>query len=98
LGYFEGAFDRSPYPIAAHRLGAALFSSNDQLLTMAMGGEIYLPGHEQAWNIGRELDIPIALHVVGAFGMTAPFKQLAAAGKFGPDNIFIHMTGMSDAA
>jgi cytosine/adenosine deaminase-related metal-dependent hydrolase len=98
LGYFEGAFDRSLYPIDAHRLRAAHFSSNDQLLTMAMGGEIYLPGHEQAWAIGRDLDLPIALHVVGAFGMTAPFEQLAAGGHFGPDNIFIHMTGMSDTA
>jgi cytosine/adenosine deaminase-related metal-dependent hydrolase len=64
---------------------------------MVMGGEIYLPGHEKAWAIGRELDIPIAAHVVGSFGMAETFDRLAKAGKFGPDNIFIHMTGMSDA-
>jgi len=61
-----------------------------------MGGEIYLPGHEAAWAVGRELDIPIALHVVGTFGMQPTFDELGAAGQFGPDNIFIHMTGMSD--
>jgi len=34
--------------------------------------------------------------VVGTFGMSPTFDQLAQAGQFGPDNIFIHMTGMSD--
>jgi cytosine/adenosine deaminase-related metal-dependent hydrolase len=65
---------------------------------MVMGGEIYLPFHEEAWAIGRELNIPIALHVVGTFGMQPTFDGLAMAGKFGPDNIFIHMTGMSEMA
>ena len=46
--------------------------------------------------IGRELGLPIALHVVGTFGMQPVFDQLGAAGRFGPDNIFIHMTGMSE--
>ena len=74
------------------------FSSDDQLLTMVMGGEIYLPGYERAWEIGRELGLPIALHVVGTFGMAPTFDELAEAGQFGEDNIFIHMTGMSDMA
>ena len=63
---------------------------------MIMGGEIYLPGFETAWAIGRELGIPIAAHIVGSFGMGPTFDALAAANQFGPDNLFIHMTGMSD--
>src|SRR5687767_9292478 len=63
-----------------------------------MGGEIYLPGFEAAWDIGRDLDLPIAAHIVGSFGMRPGFDALAAAGAFGPDNLFIHMTGMSDMA
>ena len=63
---------------------------------MFMGGEIYLPGYEEAWRVGRELSLPIALHVVGTFGMQPTFDALAAAGKFGPDCFFIHMTGMSE--
>ena len=98
FGYFEGWGDASKYPGDARRIKAEHFASNDQLLTMVMGGEIYLPFHEEAWAIGRELDIPIALHVVGTFGMQPTFDGLALAGKFGPDNIFIHMTGMSDMA
>jgi cytosine/adenosine deaminase-related metal-dependent hydrolase len=80
----------------AARLREQYFSSNDQLLTMVMGGEIYMPGYERAWKTGRELDLPIALHVVGSLGMAETFDQLARDGKFGADNIFIHMAGMSD--
>ena len=64
---------------------------------MFMGGEIYLPGYEEAWEVGRELNLPIALHVVGTFGMQPTFDQFAkASGKFGPDCFFIDMTGMSE--
>ncbi|MFC3851698.1 amidohydrolase family protein [Salinispirillum marinum] len=98
FGYFEGWGDRAQYPQDAARLRNQYFSSDDQLMTMVMGGEIYLPGYEEAWRIGRELGLPIALHVVGTFGMQSTFDQLAEAGQFGSDNIFIHMTGMSDMA
>lgn len=96
FGYFEGWGERAKYPADAARIKQQYFSSSDQLTTMIMGGEIYLPGYEAAWQIGRELDLPIALHVVGTFGMQPTFDELGAAGLFGEDNIFIHMTGMSD--
>ncbi|SLN62785.1 Melamine deaminase [Roseivivax jejudonensis] len=96
FGYFEGHGDRSQYPQDARRIREQYFASDDQLTTMVMGGEIYLPGYETSWQIGRELGLPIALHVVGTFGMADTFDQLAQAGEFGDDNIFIHMTGMSD--
>ncbi len=96
FGYFEGWGERAKYPADAARIKEQYFSSDDQLLTMVMGGEIYLPGYEEAWKVGRELDLPIALHVVGTFGMQPTFDELGAAGMFGDDNIFIHMTGMSD--
>jgi len=110
LGYFEGDYTRAnyAYPADARRLKSRYFASDDGLLSMVMGGEIYLPGYQAAWAIGRELDIPIALHVVGTFGMAPTFDAIAnntraAAGArdpnqvtMGEDNIFIHMTGMSD--
>ena len=102
FGYFEGAgfthSDRYAYPHDARRIKNDYFSSSDQLVTMIMGGEIYLPGFEEAWTIGRELGIPIAAHIVGAFGMRPTFDALAAGDKFGSDNLFIHVTEMSDAA
>ena len=98
FGYFEGWGDRARYPQDAQRIREEHFSSDEGLVTMVMGGEIYIPGYEASWKIGRELDLPIALHVVGTFGMQPTFDELARAGQFGPDNIFIHMTGMSDEA
>lgn len=98
FGYFEGWGEKSKYPGDARRIKAEHFASDDQLLSMVMGGEIYLPFYEEAWATGRELNIPVALHVVGTFGMSPTFDELAKAGKFGPDNIFIHMTGMSEFA
>ena len=96
FGYFEGWGEKSRYPNDAKRLREQHFSSSDQLISMFMGGEIYLPGYEEAWRVGRELNLPVALHVVGTFGMQPTFDALAAAGKFGPDCFFIHMTGMSE--
>lgn len=96
FGYFEGWGEDARYPDDARRIKEQYFSSNDQLTTMIMGGEIYLPGYEKAWEVGRDLGLPIALHVVGTFGMQPTFDELGAAGLFSDDNIFIHMTGMSD--
>jgi cytosine/adenosine deaminase-related metal-dependent hydrolase len=98
FGYFESAGNvaGNQYPTDARRIKKQYFSSDDQLMTMIMGGEIYLMGFEAAWAIGRELKIPIAAHIVGSFGMGPTFDSLAAANQFGPDNLFIHMTGMSD--
>jgi 5-methylthioadenosine/S-adenosylhomocysteine deaminase len=96
FGYFEGHGEKTRYPGDAARIKKQYFSSDDQLVTMIMGGEIYLPGYERAWEIGRQLNLPIAAHVVGPLGMSETFDKLAAAGKFGPDNLFIHMTGISE--
>jgi 5-methylthioadenosine/S-adenosylhomocysteine deaminase len=96
FGYFEGWGEKAKYPGDAKRIREQHFASSDQLLTMFMGGEIYLPGYEEAWKVGRDLGLPIALHVVATFGMQPTFDELAKAGKFGPDCFFIHMTGMSE--
>jgi 5-methylthioadenosine/S-adenosylhomocysteine deaminase len=109
FGYFEGAgFTHGPnykYPDDAVRIKKRWFSSSDQLVTMIMGGEIYLPGYEKAWQIGRQLGLQVAAHIVSAFGMRPTFDALAQgqggdSGElgFGADNLFIHMTGMSDPA
>jgi cytosine/adenosine deaminase-related metal-dependent hydrolase len=100
FGYFEsaGGVAGNQYPQDARRIKRKHFTSNDQLVTMIMGGEIYLPGFETAWAIGRELGLQVAAHIVGTFGMRPTFDNLAATNQFGPDNLFIHMTGMSSMA
>jgi cytosine/adenosine deaminase-related metal-dependent hydrolase len=100
FGYFEsaGAVPGNQYPDDARRIKREWFSSDHQLVTMIMGGEIYLPGFERAWAIGRRLGLQIAAHILSPFGMRGTFDALAAANRFGPDNLFVHMTGMSDMA
>lgn len=96
LGYFEGIGENAHYPGGAYRVHEQYFSSDDQLLSMVMGGEISLNGYEEAWRIGRDLGIPIATHIVGAFGMQPLFDSIGASGQLADDLILIHMTGMSE--
>jgi cytosine/adenosine deaminase-related metal-dependent hydrolase len=100
FGYFEsaGGVAGNQYPDDARRIRKQWFSSDDQLVTMVMGGEIYLPGFERAWAIGRELNLQVAAHILSPFGMRPTFDHLARTNQFGPDNLFIHVTGMSDLA
>jgi 5-methylthioadenosine/S-adenosylhomocysteine deaminase len=108
FGYFEGAGANPPdyaYPRDAFRLQKQWFSSSDQLVHLIMGGEVYLGTevYTQSWQIGRQLGLQVAAHILSPFGMRPILDQLAQ-GKggvennigVGPDNLFIHMTGMSD--
>jgi cytosine/adenosine deaminase-related metal-dependent hydrolase len=98
LGYFEGHGPHSKYPDDARRVKQQYFSSDDQLLSMIMGGEIYLPGYQKPWAIGRELGLPVAAHILGNFGIPQAFEERVQAMALGPDNLFIHMTAMPDPA
>jgi cytosine/adenosine deaminase-related metal-dependent hydrolase len=110
FGYFESAgaaiLGTNPgnrYPDDAVRIHKQWFSSKNQLVTMIMGGEVYLPGYEKAWKIGRQLGLQIAAHILSPFNIR-PTLDLLAQNKggdsgtlgLGPENLFIHMTGMSD--
>src|SRR4030095_2114900 len=70
-----------------------------------MGGEVYLgeTTYSAAWAIGRQLHAQIAAHILSPFGIRPILDDLAAGTGgvgnnigLGPDNLFIHMTGMSD--
>jgi len=115
FGFFESAganiLHTNPgnkYPTDAPRIKKQWFSSSDQLVTMIMGGEVYLddPTTDLSWTIGRELDLQIAAHILSPFGIRPIFDKLTATPPtggnghigIGPDNLFIHMTGMADAA
>ena len=95
FGYSESQGNKARYPDDARRLRKQYFSSNDQLMTMIIGGEIYAPDYEDAWKLARSLDLPIASHVVG-HTLQGAFTAIAKAGKLGKDNLLIHMTGVDD--
>ena len=103
FGYFEsaGGVAGNQYPDDAFRIHKKWFSSNDQLVHMIMGGEVYLGPEtlKKSWQIGRQLKLQIAAHMLSPFGIRTILDGLADPGsevKLGADNLFIHMTGMSD--
>jgi cytosine/adenosine deaminase-related metal-dependent hydrolase len=74
---------------------------------MVMGGEVYLGDAttEASWTLGRQLGLQIAAHILSPFGIRPIFDALAQGQGgsnhdigIGPDNLFIHMTGMSNKA
>jgi 5-methylthioadenosine/S-adenosylhomocysteine deaminase len=106
MGYFESAGNvaGNQYPGDATRLAGIL--SSDDLVGFIMGGEVYLgePTYTAAWTLGRHLHVQIAAHILSPFGIRPILDDLAAGTGgvgnnigIGPDNLFIHMTGMSDA-
>jgi len=111
FGFFEsaganilGTNPDNKYPTDAERILKQWFSSSDQLVHMIMGGEVYLgdPSTDLSWTIGRKLGLQIAAHILSPFGIRPIFDKLAAGTGgnghigIGGDNLFIHMTGMSD--
>ena len=95
------------YPADATRIKKQWFSSSDQLVHMIMGGEVYLGDAttQQSWTIGRQLGLQIAAHILSPFGIRPIMDDARRRhGRrnnnigIGPDNLFIHMTGMSDIA
>jgi cytosine/adenosine deaminase-related metal-dependent hydrolase len=97
LGYFEGQGPACQYPQDVRRLQREYFSGGEQLVTLAMGGEIYLRDWERSWALARELGLQIAFHCVGSMGSQAGMDELVRRGLLRDDNLIIHMTGMSDA-
>ncbi len=110
FGYFEsaGGVSGNQYPQDAPRIFKQWFSpgnlSRNGLVHMIMGGEVYLgnPTTDKSWTIGRNLGLQIAAHILSPFGIRPILDSLAAGTGgnghigIGPDNLFIHMTGMSD--
>src|SRR2546422_1198526 len=108
FGYFEspGGVPGNEYRRAADRIKKKWFSSSAQLVHMIMGGEVFVGDAtaDQSWTIGRQLDLQIAAHILSPFSIRPIFDRLAAGTGgnghigIGPDNLFIHMTGVSDTA
>ncbi len=107
LGFFESAgnIPGNQYPTDAARIAGNL--SGHDLVGFVMGGEVYLgdASYSAAWKIARQDlgGVLIAAHILSPFGIRPILDDLAAGTGgvnndigLGSDNLFIHMTGMSD--
>ncbi len=75
------------FPQDIHRLRARFFSSDDQLLTLAMAADI----NAADWAVAREAGAPITVHVNGTN------ELLAVADAMGSDVTYIHCPNLSEA-
>ena len=83
------------------RAATEYFSSNDQMLTLALAA----PGPEftdfevtrDHWKLAREAGARITTHVgVGSYGQDAKLQEFGEAGLLGPDTTYIHCTTLND--
>src|SRR6266850_82232 len=91
FAYSQGVGPGVKYPQDIRRLRTQYFSSDDQLLTLAMGGG----ADANVWRLAREVGAPIVNHIVGN---AAALEQLGAAKMMGPDNEYIHCVRLTEAA
>ena len=91
FAYSQGVGPKSQYPQDIRRLRMRFFSSDDQLLTLAMGGGT----DATVWALARDVGAPIVNHIVGN---PAALEQLGKAGLMRSDNEYIHCVRLSETA
>jgi cytosine/adenosine deaminase-related metal-dependent hydrolase len=91
FAYSNGVGSGARYPQDIRRLRTQYFSSNDQLLTLAMGGGL----DPATWALARQVGAPIVNHVVGN---TAALEAMGKSGLMKADNEYIHCTQLSETA
>ncbi|KFE64305.1 amidohydrolase family protein [Hyalangium minutum] len=96
--YSPGVGPRNIFPNDLQRIRSRYFSSTDQLLTLAMGGEVFDAAFRTYWAIARQNGLHIVSHLVGPLGQQTLVEQLASEGLLGPDIEFIHATHLSEAS
>ncbi|WP_437976862.1 amidohydrolase family protein [Sorangium sp. So ce295] len=96
--YSPGAGPGNIFPNDLDRIQSQYFSSTDQLLTLAMGGEVFDPAWRDYWALGRQHGLPIVTHLVGSIGQGTLIEQIESEGLMGPDLEFIHASAISEAS
>lgn len=90
-----------PHAEDARRVRAEHFSSDDQLVTMAMAlrGPQFatMAVTEQDWRLARELGLRITVHVGdGEWGRSRPVARMQDKGMLGPDITYVHCNTLAD--
>ena len=84
FAYSAGQGEKSQYPRDIVRLRKQYFSSDDQLLTLALGNAT----NADHWKLARSVGAPIVSHIVDM----STLEPMAKAGLMGADNEYIHCT------
>jgi 5-methylthioadenosine/S-adenosylhomocysteine deaminase len=82
------------YPGDMRRIAKRYFSSQDQLLTLALAaGVVPFEQSADSWKLARELGARISVHIGSQPGQLEPFGK---AGLLAPDTTYIHVRRTSD--
>ena len=90
FGFSRGDGPANQYPQDIFRLRSQYFSSEDQLLTLALHGL-----DANLWEVGRRAGVPIVSHVTNTMAV-AQLEALGRAGLMRPDNEYIHCIRFSE--
>jgi 5-methylthioadenosine/S-adenosylhomocysteine deaminase len=93
FGFSAGQGPATQYPQDIVRLRSQYFSSEDQLLTLALHTGL----DAKLWEVGRKAGVPIVSHATSPVA-AAQLEALGRAGLMGPDNEYIHCTHFPDTA
>jgi len=78
------------FPQDITRIKTQYFSSNDQLVTLALNTGT----DADHWKLARSLNVPITSHIVG--DRSGAFERMGRDGLMGPDNEYVHCTQLNE--
>lgn len=88
---------RQKYPEDIRRLRKQYFSSDDQLLTLALASLSSPPDRvADAWAVAREVGAPITIHVGVGNVLTGLVQKLGDQGLLKSDTTYVHCCTLSD--
>jgi 5-methylthioadenosine/S-adenosylhomocysteine deaminase len=87
---YSSGIKGSQFPQDITRLKKQFFSSDDQLVTLALNTGT----NADHWKLARSVGVPITSHIVGdRFG---DLEKMGKAGLMGPDNEYVHCTQLNE--
>jgi len=87
---YSAGIKGTAFPDDIKRIKAQFFSSNDQLVTLALNTGT----NADHWKLAREVNVPITSHIVGdRFGA---LEDMGKKGLMGPDNEYVHCTQLNE--
>jgi len=91
--YARGAGPGARYPQDIARIQRTYFSTKDQLLTLALTGNLTA----ELYRAGRAAGVPVVQHLVGT-DLSAQVLAFSRAGLLKPGDEYIHCLGLNDEA
>jgi 5-methylthioadenosine/S-adenosylhomocysteine deaminase len=87
---YSAGIKGTAFPQDITRIKTQYFSSNDQLLTLALNTGT----NADHWKLARSAGVPITSHIVG--DRLGALEEMGKKGLMGPDNEYVHCTQLNE--